>query len=1048
MGLVPGFVFSLNKRAILAILAIGVSVSYALVAGAAVSGLKDAQDTIAADLEGTELVATLPDGESFHPRDLPEPASYALATTHTDNRTWYAVRAGTGAVTNDSLARAAPASGLSDGAKLTTRAGELTVQRADALPGASETWLAVSNGTLFRLGGPSAPFAHIAVYTDPTPKLAASLEDEGFIVGEAPATFAFYQDGADQLISAVRVTVLASTLVVGMLTSAFISLELRAKRSSFATLRLYADQGLVQRLVAGRGTALLIAGHLVGIGVTLGAIELVARAGQATLALPLSHAAFALTATLGGGAIGLIPPVRAASRDLEVSDLQQDDPPGNLPAWLRPTLTSWRTLVPLAVAAAILAASLGVIFGAVDMPNQVFGTEGTDANVLATTTGNPLRGTASAFLGQHMGDTDGYVASSPEIFAPTVLEGRAVMARGILWDNLARMDGATLTEGDPPHEPGQAVLGHRLARVLDAEPGDRIHVPASYHAAMVPVEIVGIAKAQGLLADELLVHLDTARELASLPPGVVNLVRYREDPSALPAGLTPSIPSGLQVTGLTIQPDQPLPHEQATATIQLVNFDDQTRSRQLTLRVNALPAADAFTQVGPRGTATVEIPFRVPGTGAFELQVNPSQTVTPGEPAYELDTRRATIVDTELTVRVTDRDQEPAEGVELTLLEEQVTTDAQGEARFVPDEVGNHTLTANGPDGRGARSVLVVERGHLHAPHLIFPSIAGPTQIDPGPWQATAIVENIGGAAFDGMVQIPVNGNLTNTTRTSLLSGERDRISFTLELVEGVHTIGSGESALRVTAGDPDTAGPGDPADPDDPDTDPDPDDGNTTGPDDDPGTGDGEDGDGGGDGGDSDGPTPDGSEEPTIAELLAQRRGGGPASPDTQLDPLQAFLGDTFENFNTAVTLIVIVTVFHSALVVLVAVRRDVEERTKTIGTLAAIGSDRSALRNRAIKEFLLVGTAASILGTALGLALVELAANLTLLSGFGHSLIPRTELGFSLRIVFISTALVIAAAILAVESIRSRRMDELMTEGPARSQAAPLEALLGEAP
>lgn len=1038
MGLVPAFVFSLNRRAILAILAISISVGYTLVAGAAVSGLKDAQGALAGDLGDRDRIVAQEGLEGFTPEALGGSGSirHGHAVTTVGDHTFYTVRIGAEAMTNGSRAIAGPASALTSGQQIPIEAGNLTVFRAEPPPGASPSWIQVTEGTFQALGGQEAPTLHVAVITD----AAQVPADQGFVVQEAPSTFQFYEAGAQQIVSAVAVTVLASAVVIALLTSTFISMELRARRQSLATLQLYAGPGLVQRLVAGRAIFLLVAGHALAIGGTMGLLFLLERVGSITLAISTTYAGIALAATFGGGLVGMVPPVRQAASPLDVERLSDQAPRGWLPRWLRPSLTSWRTVIPLAASALILAGSLGVIFGTVDMPSQIFGTEG--SQVLADTKNNPLRGQVDAFQGLHLASQEAYAAASPEIFAPTTIDGAPVMARGVSWPHLTDMDPVQITDGRAMEHPGEAVAGQRLAARLDLAVGDRLLLPASYSASLTPVTVVGIATAPGLLADELLVDLPTARDLTGLPASSVNLVRFREAETG-PLEDPQRHETGIEVTNLRVDPRDPIPYEQARVLVDAVNIGDENATRHLTLRVNGQPVTDRWVRLVPQEETTVSFTFRVPAQGLTRVEINPEETFEPGDPAYRLDLPRAVERNSTVQITVRDRQGDTAPDVTVELDGRQARTDARGQASMVATELGNRTVTAEGPDGRGARWLQVVEPGLLHRGKMVVRDVNGPADAqENGTWQGAVVAENVGGSVFQGYLHVPVDGTAQNASaEVTVRPGQTTRALVTLDLSPGNHVIGTQAASLLVHV--PDSADPGDG-------------DGNGTGTGtqdggagdgSDPGSGDGQDT-GTGDSGDD----PAGEDgEPTLEELLERRRQQAKTgNQEEETDALTAFLGDTVDNLNAALTVVALATVLHAGLIVLVAVQRDVEEAASTVGTLAAVGADRQALRRQALREFGTIGAIAAAVGTALGLFLVWAAAQQGLLVGFGHALIPRSSVGFGLRVAAVAIVVTLAAAVLAVERVRRQRADQLLAEGPRRSARPPLEALIGrdEAP
>ncbi len=125
-------------------------------------------------------------------------------------------------------------------------------------------------------------------------------------------------------------------------------------------------------------------------------------------------------------------------------------------------------------------------------------------------------------------------------------------------------------------------------------------------------------------------------------------------------------------------------------------------------------------------------------------------------------------------------------------------------------------------------------------------------------------------------------------------------------------------------------------------------------------------------------------------------------------------------------------------------AVHREVEQRSPTLGTMAAMGADRRDVRGMALREYLLVGTIAALIGTLVGLTVAWIGAELSLISGFGHALLPRADAGFILRVAGASVLTTLGAAVLSVEAVHGRRPGELLTEGPSRTQRPPLDTLL----
>ncbi len=997
MGLVRGLVLALDRRAVLAVLAIGVSVGYALFAGATVTGLEEAQDAIGTDPDEIRWIAHHPDGQTTPLNQAPGSPAHGIALVTLEDHTnrFYTAHTPSGAypmpVSPDHVL-AGPATGYEQGDTLRVHGQNLTVETGDPVPGAPNTALGLNPNTFADIATHDPNQAHTLIYDQLTQDQRRELQQDGYETHQAPASLGFYEEGAEQLVAAIAATVGASTIVVGLLASGFVTMELRAKRESFATLKTYGGTSLVRKLVAARGTFLIATGHLIGLGLTLTLVLLVTRAGALDLSLDPTFTAGALAATLAGGLLGLAPPLATANKRLEAQDLTQRSPPRWLPKPLRLTLTSWRITIPLTAAAIVLAASLGIIYGMADMPGQLFGHEG---DQVIADTGNPLRGEVDPFPGYHLANTDGYTGSSPEIFAPTLYQGSPTIVRGVHGEQLTTMEpDFSLTQGTLFTQPQEATAGHRLASTHQLEPGDQITLPSPYTASTSTFTLTGIHQAGTLLDDEILTSLPTARDFSGQRADTVSLIRYNRAPET-----PPGLPTGIEVTDIHVDPPNPLPHEQATVTLDLANFAPHNQTRQLTLTLNDDPADDAWPTLQGRTTDTTQMTFRTPPARTLDIAVNPERTLPSGQPAYTLDAPDVVLTEQSLPVTVQDTDGDPAQGVTVHLGEDQATTDQDGTARLPATTPGNRTLLATGPDGRGATWVLIVERGDLHTSRPTILSLDGPSTAPAnGTWTGTLTVENLGGNHHDGPVQVPVNDSFEETNSVEIPSGQRARATLTLELPSGEHTIGPSAHQLTVTARDPGNADQVD--------------------------------------------PPPD---QRTVSELLEARRNEGRSTAQTGQTATQAFLGDTFGNLNAALTIFTLATVAHAGLVVAVAVFRDVEERASIVGTLASVGAGRGDVRLMALREFAVVGFVASLVGVGVGLALAWLGAQLGFLVGFGHALVPRMGLVFGSQVGVTAVGVVISVGVFAVDRVRGREVSSLLRSGPERAARPPLERLVG---
>jgi hypothetical protein len=865
---------------------------------------------------------------------------------------------------------------------------DLTVERGDPGPGARSDWIEVNETTFTALGGADDPTVHVVYVGTLADDDRDRLTDRGFQAHQAPAALPFYVSGAEQLVTSVAVTVASSAIVVALLASGFVNMELRAKRKTLATLKLYAGAGRVRRVIAGRGLVLLAGGHLLALTAMFGLTRLLASASPLDVTLKPTFALGAASATFVGGAIGLAGPLGRAGERVEASALSEREPPGWLPRWLRPSLASWRVVLPLVAAAMILAASLGIVFGMVDLPTQLFGEGGEQA--IADASNNPLRGTVDPFPGFHLGDVDGFTGASPEIFAPSTLDGEPVMVRGVSWSDVTQMEELTLQKGRPLQGSGEAVLGSRLADRAGVSVGDRVQIPSAYTPSVTSLQVVGITQGGGLLDDEILVPLNTARGMTQLEEDRVNLVRY-----ATASSEEASLPDGVEATNLTLSPSEPIPSEEVTVEVGIVNFGRGTDTKQLTLRVNGQPVDDAWPTLPGRSTGTAEMSFTVPRSGIDRVSVNPETRPEAGQPAYEIDTPNVATVDRPLEVIVRDRQGEPASEVEVSVGSVSNRTDEEGRTHLAGIQPGNRTVEAEGSAGRAAASVVFVEPGDLHRPRAVIQEIDGPRRVDPGQtWRGVVAFVNLGGEAFRGRPEVRVDNGTQTVQDIRLLSGREVRVPLEVDADRGAHIVGENGTAFRFHVANESSGDP--------------------------PGSF---------------------EEEMSVEELLQLRReqardGSGSGSSATQ-----AFLGDTFENLNAALTLIVTATVLHAGLVTFVAVSRQIDERRSNLGALTAVGASDGDVRERAVREYITVGLPSALLGVSLGLLIAAFLSSVGLLFGFGHTLTPRAGLGFGLRIGLAALATTVIAALLAIEAQTGDRGQA----GPSRADRPPLETLTG---
>ncbi|PSP95372.1 hypothetical protein BRC84_03235 [Halobacteriales archaeon QS_1_68_44] len=158
-------------------------------------------------------------------------------------------------------------------------------------------------------------------------------------------------------------------------------------------------------------------------------------------------------------------------------------------------------------------------------------------------------------------EADGIDASG-EILLFVVRDGDPVPARGVDYENFARISGADIVEGRAPQAPDEAVAGTKLGG--DFAVGETVTIGGSTRSAVARVEIVGQTEAPGADGAALLVSRRTARHLSDVRPGNVNVIRA----SRLPE---PS-DDGVVVTDVGFE-SEPVADEPLALEIALSNTD-------------------------------------------------------------------------------------------------------------------------------------------------------------------------------------------------------------------------------------------------------------------------------------------------------------------------------------------------------------------------------------------------------------------------------------------------------------------------------------------
>lgn len=978
--LARAFILQASPRALLAILAVAISVAYGILAmgAAGLLGASPAAFEAAESERGTLLVA--PDGGSIPTHGLP-PGAVVLTE------------------------------GTRDGARLVTLEpwpydgvafiGEYARGPRPALPeGANLSWSTDPRpylaGDAYNL--PRDAFdAHAP--DNVTPVAAYVPGDEAVTVaglrsGPWEGGAAFYEQGAAEIERDLMLLVIATGLVGGMLVGGFVRLEVLARQAELRTVASVAGHPTVRRIVRLRAVTLAATGSVLGVVGALTAARIVQTAMPgAGFTVPWEGILLAVGVTLATGTLLGFTAASATLRDEGASGRQRVR---RFPGPVRFLVVSPRVFPGVFAATFVAVTVLSAFAGALAVPGALFGAEEDEA-VLVEGTGNPLRGKADRFLGEHGATLEAVNATMPITFAPTVLPTGPVLVKGTAFEAWRHWTDASLVDGRWADAHGEATVGVRAARTHGLAPGDTVVLPASYRADHAVVRIVGVHATDDLADDELVTDLDTAGRLADYPRAFVTLVHVRmDDPTVDPRGL--SVARGVQVVDVAFEPKNPAPLAPATVRIEVANFGPGPAARDLTVRINGAVSAATHVALEGQERRTLRLQVVMPAAEDYTLQVNPTRQEQAGAAQLVVDAPLRATPGERFPVAVTDTDGDPVRALILVDGAIQTGTDDAGVATVTIDDPGIHTVSALDRDRTGGTQVQVAPASWADEAQVVVRTLflTGTTAVNETHYGAklAARVDNPSGVDHDAPLDIMVDDDVTGTVRVQVASGNITTVTFQATVPLGEHTVGLGDATLVLVRNETVAADTGDS---------------------------------GGGSGGDA-ATDPSGgddtTEEPTDFESAvdAIRRensgGGGPAAAD----PSRAFLQDVFTRLDVAGSLVVLVTFLHTGALVWVSLHREVREREPVQASLRGVGMGLAARRQRAIRDTILATIPAVAAGVAAGVGAMMYAHSRSFPAAFGHALPVADDLSVALRAGLVVLVLAVAAALHAVRGFRDR--------------------------
>lgn len=143
----------------------------------------------------------------------------------------------------------------------------------------------------------------------------------------------------------------------------------------------------------------------------------------------------------------------------------------------------------------------------------------------------PFTGIVPVAAANHIATIEGVIAVSPEAFAPCVINNQSVFVRGVLPQELKKLNNITITSGEniELNDANYALTGKNLAQRLNLKTDQKIVVFSVMSQKYVELTIKGIFTSDSPLDDEILVPLYVAQWLRGLTYNDATLIRTKID---------------------------------------------------------------------------------------------------------------------------------------------------------------------------------------------------------------------------------------------------------------------------------------------------------------------------------------------------------------------------------------------------------------------------------------------------------------------------------------------------------------------------------------
>jgi ABC-type lipoprotein release transport system permease subunit len=142
---------------------------------------------------------------------------------------------------------------------------------------------------------------------------------------------------------------------------------------------------------------------------------------------------------------------------------------------------------------------------------------------------SPFSGLVPIAITNEIAGLKGVIATSPETIAPCIINGKSVFIRGVLPQELSKLNVLTLIQGDNLNlnDTNSAIIGKSLSERLNLKTGDKIILLSVLSEKYVQLQVKGIFQSHSSLDDEAIVPIYIGQWLRGVSYNEVTLVRAK-----------------------------------------------------------------------------------------------------------------------------------------------------------------------------------------------------------------------------------------------------------------------------------------------------------------------------------------------------------------------------------------------------------------------------------------------------------------------------------------------------------------------------------------